>query len=130
MPTVLIRDEKPVGNLEGQTVLENVPQRIKLRDLIRTRVRDEVARANLAPKVLFWSLVKPVDAEVTLNGYQMRNKNVINWEAQAAAAEKAFQRNGFFVLVGDRQIVDLDDELDLTGEADIRFVRLVPLVGG
>jgi hypothetical protein len=42
----------------------------------------------------------------------------------------ALARNGFFVLVGERQVTDLDEVLELTAEADIRFIRLVQLVGG
>ena len=45
-------------------------------------------------------------------------------------AEKAFEQNGFFVLVGGKQVDDLDAELDLGVDTDLCFVRLVPLVGG
>ena len=41
-----------------------------------------------------------------------------------------FGRNGFFVLVADRQVTDPDETLDLTPDTDIRFIRLVQLVGG
>jgi hypothetical protein len=52
------------------------PLRITLRDLVRTRVREEV------------------------------------------------------VLFGGGQVTDLNDELHLTADSDIRFIRLVQLVGG
>jgi hypothetical protein len=51
-------------------------------------------------------------------------------ERQAEAAVRAFTRGGFLVLVGDRQIEDLDAELDLSEGAEVTFLRLVPLVGG
>jgi hypothetical protein len=54
----------------------------------------------------------------------------VDWEQQAERALDAFARNGFFVLVGDRQVTDLDEELRLTADSDIRFIRLVQLVGG
>ena len=38
--------------------------------------------------------------------------------------------NGFFLLVDDRQIEDLDEEVVVTVESTISFVKLVPLVGG
>jgi hypothetical protein len=34
------------------------------------------------------------------------------------------------VLVGDRQVEDVDEELSLDDASDVAFVRLVPLVGG
>ena len=55
---------------------------------------------------------------------------MIDWEQQADRAVRAFARNGFFVLVGDRQVTDLDEVLELTADSDIRFIRLVQLVGG
>ncbi|MEV6029564.1 hypothetical protein AB0L65_00355 [Nonomuraea sp. NPDC052116] len=45
-------------------------------------------------------------------------------------AEVAFAPNGFLLLVGDRQIEDLDAEIDLTVDPVVSFVKLVPLVGG
>jgi hypothetical protein len=60
----------------------------------------------------------------------MRRPHRIDWERQADAAVEAFGRNGFVVLVGDRQVEDVDEELSLDDASDVAFVRLVPLVGG
>jgi hypothetical protein len=49
---------------------------------------------------------------------------------QADLAERAFQRNGFFLLAGDRQVDDLDQVVDLTTDTEVVFIKLVPLVGG
>lgn len=51
-------------------------------------------------------------------------------EDAASFALRAFERNGFFVIVDGVQIEDLDVELRLTPTSDVTFVRLVPLVGG
>ncbi|TDW86239.1 hypothetical protein EV647_6319 [Kribbella sp. VKM Ac-2566] len=96
------------GRVGTTTLLELVSSRITLRDLVRTRVREEVARLNAEPD-------------------QQRH---LDWEQQADRAIEAFGRNGFFVLVDDRQVTELDEELELTADSDIRFVRLVQLVGG
>jgi hypothetical protein len=130
--TVSIRDQAG-ARAEATDALElDIPSALTLRDLMRTRVREEVANANAAAVrgQTFRTLVQPVDAEVTLNGYRLRERRTIDWEQQAAKAEEAFQRNAFFVLVDGRQVEELDDELALTADSDIRFVRLTPLVGG
>ncbi|MEU4696581.1 hypothetical protein [Nonomuraea dietziae] len=93
-------------------------------------MREEVARYNAAPSPRFHGLVKPSDAEAELNGYRMRTARKLDWERQADAAEAAFARNGFLLLVGDRQIEDLDTQIDLTVDQVVSFVKLVPLVGG
>ncbi|MFC6682497.1 hypothetical protein ACFQE7_42315 [Nonomuraea ferruginea] len=82
------------------------------------------------PSHHFRGLVKPTDAETELNGYRMRTARRLDWERQADAAEAAFARNGFLLLVGDRQIEDLDEEIALTTDPVVSFVKLVPLVGG
>jgi hypothetical protein len=49
---------------------------------------------------------------------------------QRARAVEAFERSGFFVLVDDRQLERLDDEIVVRPETEVRFVKLLPLVGG
>jgi hypothetical protein len=124
-----IRDETATGRTTGSMVLD-LPDRITLRELIRLRVREEVARYNAKPTQRFNGLVRPTAAEEDLNGYRLRTPSRIDWERQADEAVAAFGRNGFFVLVGDRQVEDLDEELGLDEAADVAFVKLVPLVGG
>jgi hypothetical protein len=128
--TVTVRDETSPGKVAGTLTLEEIPAALTLRDLIRTRVREEVARANAAPGRELRTLVEPVDAERTLNGYRLREPRRLDWEKQAEVAVEAFGRNRFFVLVGGRQVDDLDEELELDADSEIRFLKLTPLVGG
>ena len=46
--TVTVRDQSSTGRATGAVELEDIPSAITLRDLIRTRVREEVARYNAA----------------------------------------------------------------------------------
>src|SRR5688572_30480313 len=101
-----IRDATATGRTTGSIVLD-LPASITLRELIRLRVREEVARYNARPTEWFNGLVRPTAAEEDLNGYRLRTPSRIDWERQADAAVTAFGRNGFFVLVADRQVEDL-----------------------
>ncbi|MFC4056789.1 hypothetical protein ACFOWE_00635 [Planomonospora corallina] len=130
MAPATFRDETATGRALEEFTLPDLPERISARELVRLRVREEVARHNAAPSPRFRGLVKPTDAEAELNGYRMRTARRLDWEKQADAAEAAFARNGFLLLVGDRQIEDLDTVVDLTVDPVISFVKLVPLVGG
>jgi hypothetical protein len=133
--TLTIHDRTATGRPVDSLTIDGLPDRITIRDLIRTRVREEVARHNLkagtssALRASFRGLVMPVGIEQELNG-QPKPPRRIDWEAQAKVAIDAFGRNGFFVLVNGRQAISLDDEVDLVGAADVAFVRLVPLIGG
>lgn len=128
--TVTIHDQSGTGRVGGTTVLDGIAPTITLRDLIRTRVREEVARHNAKPSHLFRGLVMPEGAEQVERGYRIADRRWISWEQQADRAIEAFGHNGFFVLVDDHQVADLDTELNLAPETAIRFVRLVQLVGG
>ncbi|MBE3009608.1 hypothetical protein IL992_10425 [Microbispora sp. NEAU-D428] len=130
MASVMFRDETATGRALAEFSLPDLPDRITARELVRLRVREEVARHNASPAPYFRGLVTPTDAEAELNGYRMRTTRTLDWERQADAAEAAFARNGFLLLVGDRQIEDLDTEIDLTADPVVSFVKLVPLVGG
>ncbi|HYI75586.1 MAG TPA: hypothetical protein VEW90_09985 [Gaiellaceae bacterium] len=130
MPTVTIRDETRPGRAIAELALPGLPDRISVRELIRSRVREEVAQANLDRQSSHRLLVLPTDAESSLNGYRLRTPRLIDWEAQAEVALKAFDQNAFFVIVDGKQVDSLDDELELAVESQIRFLRLTPLVGG
>ena len=127
---VTINDERAPGKVTGSITLDDLPSQITVRDLIRTRVREEVAVYNSKPTREFRMLVQPVGAEVALNGFKLSEPRRIDWEEQANVAETAFLGNGFIILVGDRQAADLDEEIELDADTDIRFLKLTPLVGG
>lgn len=130
MTAVTFRDETATGTPVAAFEVGGLPARMTVRELIRLRVREEVARFNARPSARFNGLVRPDDAETELNGYRMRDRRRIDWERQAEIAERAFLDNGFFMLAGDRQVEDLDEEIDLTGDPDLVFIKLVPLAGG
>lgn len=130
MATVTFRDETVTGKPVTEWEVAGLPERMTVRELIRLRVREEVARHNAGPTTRFNGLVRPDDAETDLNGYRLREPRRIDWERQAETAERAFQSNGFFLLAGDRQAEDLDEVVDLTTDPDLVFIKLVALAGG
>lgn len=126
-----LRDQTSTGRETGTVELAGIPTALTLRDLIRTRVREEVARHNSGADKVWRGLVTPNEAIRTPAGFELRTgARRVDWERQADVAIQAFERNGFFVIVDDRQVTDLDEELALAGTSDVRFVRLVALVGG
>ncbi|MBB5081996.1 hypothetical protein [Nonomuraea endophytica] len=119
MPTVTFRDETATGKALAEFALPDLPEIITARELVRLRVREEVARHNAAPSARFDGLVRPADTT-----------RRVDWERQADIAERAFGRNGFLLLVGDRQIEDLAETIDLRVDPVVSFIKLVTLVGG
>ena len=128
--TVTVRDELPHGKVVNELRFEVATERLAARDLIRQRVYEEVIAHNLSQPGYFNGLIQPSDAEVTLNGYKLRQRRQIDWEKQADLALRAFEQNGFFILVDDRQVTRLDEIIEVHANTQVSFMKLVPLVGG
>ena len=131
MATARVHDQLGAGGASDDTlVLPDLPDRVTVAELIRTRVREEVARANADRSQPRKLLVAPVEAEETANGYRVREGRMIDWERQADIALEAYSQQAFFVFVDGKQLEALDDEVALHAETEVRFLRLTPLVGG
>jgi hypothetical protein len=128
--TVTIVDETTSGERTNELLLRLLSDRTTLRELIRSRVYQEVTEYNALLPSRFRGLVQPEQTERTLKGERLAPPRKLDWERQFDRALKAFRGNGFLVLVDDRQVDDLDSEVTLRPESQVTFLRLVPLVGG
>jgi hypothetical protein len=126
----MVRDETMSGKAVESWVLPGLPDEITARELVRLRVREEVARFNATATGVFRGLVRPTGSQEVPSGFVVGEGRRLDWEAQADTACAAFERNGFVMLVGDRQVDDLDEVIDLRQESTVAFIRLVALVGG
>jgi hypothetical protein len=123
------------SDLLGEETVTDIARELNLdagevRAILRARIWQEVADYNQRPPEVFRGLVQPTHAEGVLNGAKLRAPRTIDWEAQFRRACEAFETNGFFMLIGDRQAESLDEEFDIGVETEVQFVKLTPLVGG
>lgn len=130
MPTLTVRDETISGDEFATLTLDLLTERLDARELIRSRVYQEVREYNAAPPGRWRGLVQPMDAERALNGERITARRPLDWEQQFARALEGFVRGRFLILVDDRQIETLDEPLVLQPGSAVTFLRLVPLVGG
>ncbi|MBB5111967.1 hypothetical protein AB0K27_06680 [Micromonospora echinospora] len=102
MPLITVTDEV-VGAPSGPAwTMAVFEETVRLDELIRRRVFLEVAESG-------------ADADP---------------EERTRMTLDAFGRNGFVVLVDDRQVTELDEKVRLHAGARVTFLKLVPLVGG
>ncbi len=130
MPKIQLLDETLSGQKGEPLELDWCTNTISARDLIASRVEEEVRRHNARQTEVFHGLVQPSDSERLLNGFRLRSPRPIDAAAQIELALKAFESNGFFLLVNDRQIESLDELIAIELETQVAFVKLVPLQGG
>ena len=134
MPTVTMRDQATGGKAGEDLRVEFLTERVTVRELIRSRVYQEVQDFNLKQQQgrqdVFRGLVQPTDAEAVLNGYRVKKGRMVEWKPQFEKACEAFERHGFLLLVDEVQMTALEQEVALGRETEVTFLKLVPLVGG
>lgn len=132
-------DETTSGERDAAFALDFPEASLSLRDVIRARIHEEAARHEAAEDATAWrGLVRPVEAEtgvgididIDIAGAGKPRGRRVDVDAQCEAAYQAFARNGFLVLVGDKQITDLDEPVTGRSDAEVTFLKLIPLVGG
>jgi hypothetical protein len=128
--TLTVRDETTSGDILQEFALEVLTERITVRELIRSRVYQEVQDFNLLQPQVYRGLVQPTDAEITLNGCTLPKRRTIDWKEQYDKAIQAFEANGIIILVGDEQVEWLDEEIVIRPDTRVSFLRLTMLVGG
>jgi hypothetical protein len=128
--TLTVRDESTAGDTLNEFVLDFLTERITVRELIRSRVYQEVQDYNLRQPERFKGLVQPTDTEATPNGFKMKKPRQIDWKAQFEKALEAFEANRVLILVNERQVESLEEEIIVGPGTSVSFLKLTMLVGG
>lgn len=128
MKTLVIKDEALSGKVLNEIALQFENEYITVKELIAKRIEKEVERyeqdiSNYKTK----GLVLPSNLEKRLNN---KKKFEIDIEKQTYVALDAFMNNGFFILIDDEQVEELEQKFLVDGTTDVSFVKLTPLVGG
>ena len=130
MFTLTIKDSSFSGNIIHQQEIAFPSREVTIRDIITARVHKEVARYNNSRNEVY-TFIQPTFKETLLNQQKrLGQRPKIDAEKQVYVALDGFQKNGFFVLVNERQVESLDEQVALDPTPDIQFLRLMPLVGG
>ena len=127
---IQIRDETNLGEAYHEMMLSFTTPKITIRELISERVRMEVDQYNNRAQDYLHTLVRPSEAEETLNGYRLKERRLVDAEKQVTIALQAFETNGYFLLIDDKQAETLDEEIELRQDMVVSFVKLTQLVGG
>ncbi len=125
-----ITDETFSGTVTNEIKIEFDQVEITVKDLIEQRVSQEVAKYNNRLIEKFNGLIQPTEKENLLNAISKKEFRMIDGEQQVYIALDAFQKNGFFVLVDDKQVESLEERIQLRSMMKVSFIKLVPLVGG
>lgn len=129
-----IYDETPgtARILAGTVTLSS--ERVKVREIIRRRIEEEVKEYNRWKEGLFQGFIQPSQSEPLVNGkivhYELEEGRAIDLEEQIDVAMKSFGSKGFHLLFDNREVEGLDEDVVLTGNNTATFVKFAPLIGG
>lgn len=135
MYTARILDETIARSTpETAMTLSFEEETVTVRELIRRRVYEDCLEYNAKQGgvLAFLGLITPEQPETALNGGRTGKGHRVDWERQYKKAQEAFAAGSFLVLVGERQVDDLDETvtLKISQPLEVTFLKLVPLVGG
>ncbi|SHK41131.1 hypothetical protein SAMN04488007_2999 [Maribacter aquivivus] len=126
-----IKDATFTGDILNQIEIAVQNERTTVKELISARVESEVETYNKNLPEYFKGLIQPSEAEKTLNGFRLKKRDKqIDMEKQILVALDAFQKNGYFILIDNKQAEDLEQEVLVSKTTEIAFVKLTQLVGG
>lgn len=105
--TILISDETQSGTVLNQVLLTIEEDSLTLGELIKKRIKEEVApiAEKMKRSPIFQKQAKRKEAHMALH---------------------AFRENGFFILINNRQVQDLDQQIPLNNALTVRFIALSP----
>ncbi|MGJ4930201.1 hypothetical protein ACQR1I_07620 [Bradyrhizobium sp. HKCCYLS2038] len=125
-----IIDQTPGQHAPVVRQLYLASERTTLREVLRRRIEEEVAAINAADRTIHPLVVAPTEHEARVNGERTARPRKVDADKQLAAAIEAFERTRILVVVDRRQVLDLDEEITIMPDTEVRFIKLVPLVGG
>lgn len=127
MNILTIKDETASGKILNEIALEFDKEYITVKELITARINQEVEK-YLSDAVQYKKgLVLPSDLERRINN---KSKPRIDVEKQVYVALDAFNKNGFFILIDNEQVEELDQKFLIDETTNVSFIKLTPLVGG
>lgn len=125
-----LKDATFTGDILNKIQISVDNERTTVKGLISARVEAEVKDYNQKLPEYFKGLVQPTEAEKTLNGFRLKKRKSIDVEKQILIALDAFLKNGFFILIDDQQAENLEQEVLVSPDTEVHFVKLTQLVGG
>lgn len=130
--TLTVRDETFDGRNAYEWTLDVFSERLSVRELIRSRIYQEVQEYNRNRPHTYRGLVQPIteDRVSTTDSGHRSEFRAIDPERQYELACEAFRAGRILILVGDAQADELDDEFEIRPGTAVTFLRLTLLVGG
>ena len=133
--------EEIIGQGLIDTIVVNLSiDKLTLKDIIIAKVEATVHSINKDSSVVKSKHHFSSDEEKRLNQQLLENKNKelqkrieslkLDAEKETYIALEAFQNNMFFIIIDEKQYSDLDEQVFITEQSQVKFIKLTQLKGG
>ena len=128
--TLTIIEETPGGGSK-QSSQVRLPERLTVRQLIGVYVDAQIVQ-HQTKEAVHHSFFIPAEDELILNqkSHSSAKSKPLDCEKLHVRALLGFEQNQYFILIDDTQAENLDQEIVLSSQSQVTFLRLTPLVGG
>ena len=124
-----VRDESLDRCNAHEWFLDVLTERLSVRELIQSRIFQEVDDYNARHPHSFRGLIQPAARDRATRRHDCF-LGAIDKQKQFESACEAFEAGRLVILIGDAQADDLDDEFDVQPGTAVTFLRLTLIVGG
>ena len=128
MAQVTMRDQSRAGHVLGGAVVEGLPARTTLAELVRVRVHHEVATHNADPGPVYRGLVAPEDAIRHTDGFRMPSTRPLDADRFVRAVHEAVAAGVVHFRIDGRTHDDLAASFDADEVDEVVVVMDRPIV--
>lgn len=128
MAQVVMRDQSSGGHVLGGAIVDGLPDRTTLGEVLEARVRGEVADYNTDPGPVYKGLVAPEDSVRYSDGLRMRNPRPLDADRFVQAAREAVAGGVVRFRFADEVTADLSTVVDVATVGDIVVELARPVV--
>lgn len=123
-----MRDVSHAGHELGRSHLDGLPAVVSLGELLRIRIRSDVARYNAEPGPVFVGLVQPADSVRHSDGHHLKVPRALDADRLVRAAEEAAAAGVLWFVLGDEEVTDLARRIDVDQQEEVVAVLRRPIV--
>lgn len=128
MAQVVMRDESSGGHVLGGAIVDGLPERTTLGEVLEARIRGEVADYNTDPGPVYQGLVAPEDSVRYSDGLRMQNPRPLDADRFVQAAREAVASGIVRFRFADQVTDDLSTTVDVATVGDIVVALARPVV--
>ncbi len=120
--TITVKNELLQGGAQPSWPLEIHEECSTLREIIRCRIYQDVSEYHARKRVRELCLIPPTTCQ-SQSETGTEDRPLLDWQRHYKQAIKAFEKRSYIVIVDNKQVTQLDSQVQLTSESSVTFFK-------